>query len=75
MKNEVAAFMMREIDARIAKRKRKLDLVLEWKLDRVREVVETGVDIGGLFEEILKRNYERFSDPDRLKWGHAVRPL
>ena len=75
MKNEVARFMMREIDARIAKRKRRLDLVLEHKLNQLRFEVDGGREITGASEDLLKRNYERFSDPDRLKWGHAVRPL
>ena len=73
MKNEVAAFMLREIDAKLASRKRKIDPVLEHKLNKVREVVETGADLSGVEEEILKINWTRFTDPNRLKWGHAVR--
>jgi hypothetical protein len=73
MKNEVAAFMIREIDAKLATRKRKIDPVLEHKLNKVREVVDAGADLSGIEEEILNLNYARFTDPNRLKWGHAVR--
>ena len=74
MKNEVAKFMMQQIDERIAKRKRRLDLVLEHKLNLLRFEIDGGRDITGADEEILKNNYGRFTDPTRLKWGHAVRP-
>ncbi len=73
MDHAVAKFMMGQIDERVAKRKRPLDIVLAWKLDRVREVVNAGRELTGAQEEILQRNYERFSDPDRLKWGSHVR--
>ena len=75
MKNEVAVFMLKEIDVKLGLRKRPIDKVLAWKLDQVREAVNAGAVLTGEQEEILTRNYERFSDPDRLKWGHAVRPL
>ena len=75
MNSEVARFMMSQIDERVARRKRPLDIVLAWKLDRVRDAVNAGAVLTGEQEEILTRNYERFSDPDRLKWGHVVRPI
>jgi len=71
--NEVARFMMQQIDERVAKRKRPLDIVLAWRLDRIREVVAAGYVLTGEQEQTLTRNYERFSDPDRLKWGSHVR--
>lgn len=73
MKNEAARFMIREIDKKIASRKRRIDPVLEHKLNKVREVVESGADLSGVEEEILTINYGRYTDPNRLKWGHAVR--
>lgn len=73
MNNEVARFMMQQIDERVAKRKRPLDIVLAWRLDRIREVVAAGYVLTGEQEQTLTRNYERFSDPDRLKWGSHVR--
>jgi|GEM_PF-6617166 len=65
--------MMQQIDERVAKRKRPLDIVLAWRLDRIREVVAAGYVLTGEQEQTLTRNYERFSDPDRLKWGSHVR--
>lgn len=73
MKNEVARFLMKEIDAKLASRKRRIDPVLEHKLNKVRQVVASGADLSGVEEELLKINHERFTDPNRLKWGHAVR--
>ena len=73
MKNEVASFMIREIDAKLASRKRKIDPVLEHKLNKVREVVEAGADLSGIEEELVNLNYARFTDPDRMKWGSHVR--
>ena len=68
MKNEVAAFMIREIDKKLASRKRRIDPVLEHKLNKVREVVESGADLSGVEEEILKVNFERFTELARIKW-------
>ena len=74
MKNEVAVFMLKEIDAKFATRKKRIDQVLAWKLDQVRRTVESGADLTGTEEAILDFNYTRFTDPNRLKWGHVVRP-
>ena len=73
MNPEVAQFMMSQIDERVAKRKRPLDKVLAWKLDRVREIVTAGKEMTAAQAELLLKNYERFSDPDRMKWGAHVR--
>jgi hypothetical protein len=68
MKNEVAKFMMKEIDARIARRKRPLDPVLAHKLGHVREAVNAGAVLTGEQEAFLKRSYEWNTDPARIKW-------
>lgn len=73
MKNEVALFMLQEIDKKLATRKRPIDPILAHKLEKVRETVKSGADLTGTEEEILNLNYLRFTDPDRLKWGNAVR--
>ena len=73
MDHAVAKFMMGQIDERVAKRKRPLDKVLAWKLDRVREIVTAGKEMTAAQAELLLKNYERFSDPDRMKWGAHVR--
>lgn len=73
MKNEVARFMMKEIDGKLAERKRRIDPVLAHKLDQVRRTVEIGADLTGIEEEVLSLNYQRFTDPNRLKWGSHVR--
>lgn len=73
MKNEVARFMLKEIDARIAKRRRAIDKILNHKIDQVRFKVERGYDLDPQDSIFLEKQYERFSDPDRLKWGAHVR--
>lgn len=73
MKQDVAAFMMQQIDEHISKRKRPLDIVLAWKLDRVREAVASGKELTHEQEQTLEKNYLRFTDPTRLKWGTHVR--
>lgn len=54
--------------ARIARRKRPLDIVLAWKLDKVREAVNAGAVLTGEQEAFLKRSYEWNTDPARIKW-------
>ncbi len=66
--------MLKEIDVKLGLRKRPIDKVLAWKLDQVRKTVESGADLTGTEEEILKFNWTRFTDPQRLKWGSFVRP-
>lgn len=73
MNNEVAQFMISQIDQRVAMRKRPLDKVLAWKLSRVREAIIARQTLTLAQADLLLKNYGRFSDPDRMKWGSHVR--
>jgi len=65
--------MIKEIDVKLGLRKRPIDKVLAWKLDQVRKTVDSGADLTGTEEKILNFNWQRFTDPIRLKWGSHVR--
>lgn len=73
MKNEVAVFMLNQINERIRKRKRPIDPVLAFKIDQVQNRAILGRDLNSEDSIFLTKQYERFSDPDRLKWGSHVR--
>ncbi len=68
MKNTLAAFMVKEIDARIAKRKRPIDKVLAFKISVLRAKVTAGLNLTTPDANFLEQNYLRFTDPTRIKW-------
>ena len=73
MKNEVARFMVSEIRKALTLRKRPLDAVLTYKLNFVFARVDADVALTDSDAEFLEKNYTRFTDPSRLKWGSHVR--
>lgn len=75
MNNEAARWMLKEIDERISKRKRPLDFVTTKWLERVRQHIEGGFDLPKNDETQFSEFWGRMTDPARLKWGNAVRPL
>lgn len=72
MKNEVARFMLKEIDDKL--RYRRKDAFLLRRLESIRPTIEAGADLTGSEEAWLDVTWQRMTDPARLKWGNAVRP-
>jgi hypothetical protein len=75
VKNEVAKFMLKEIDEKIAKRRKSLAFSSSILLVRVRSRIEAGGDLGANDAECFQQLWQRMTDPARLKWGNFVRPL
>lgn len=68
MDNRAAKFMFKEIDERLAKRRRPLPVEISKKLDRLRIATVAGHDITDKDDAFLIDQYYRATEPKRLKW-------
>jgi len=75
VKPDASQFMLREIDARIAKRRKPLDFKTEHILIKVRPRINAGLDLGAVDAALLTETWERMTDAPRMKYGNYVRPL
>lgn len=68
MKNEAAKFMLKEIDERLAKRRKPLECAKVIMLGRVRHRIQLCVELNDQDGKFLTELHQRMTEPARLKW-------
>ena len=68
MNAEASLFMLKEIDARIAKRRRPVPTFVTSQIEQIRFKAVRGYDLDVRETVFLKDQYERMTDPSRIKW-------